>query len=165
MGPAPEQGGGPIDSRRWRVLIQALGVDHVFDTGRDSLDDFAADPLVFSHLYPIVGDDGSIDFYDKERLVQPPTAADTEKWYGDAFLPECTTYLVGEEERRFGVEVWRTWTVGDEDRFLEEVVLAVQAHCDTLVSRIGDEVFGQLFGLYADGTVEWFDPDNDLPFP
>ncbi|HET7488223.1 MAG TPA: hypothetical protein VFJ85_09860 [Acidimicrobiales bacterium] len=45
-----------------------------------------------------------------------------------------------------------------------EVDYVYDTHSATLVSRIYDEVFGQLFGLDADGTVEWFDPDDDLPF-
>ncbi|HET7488219.1 MAG TPA: hypothetical protein VFJ85_09840 [Acidimicrobiales bacterium] len=200
-----KKNGSPTTCHGWRVLIQSLGVDHVFDTGRDALDDFVDDPLVLSHLYPVVEGEW-LDFYDPDRLVQPPTTAAHEKDYDDPFLPPSGLYLNEDEERWFGVKVWRTWTVGDEDRFVEEVILVVQAHgaeeartratdialrndvdevndngetvhvrtvnvdyvfdthSSTLVSRAADEVFGQLFELNPNGTVEWFDPDNDLPF-
>jgi hypothetical protein len=123
----------------------------------------------------------------------------------DLELPDAA-YLEGDVERSFSVRVWRTWTVHDEDRYFEEVVLAVRAtskdeagalamelalasdvdvvndagdlchvrtvnldyvcdnHQATLVDRYGSECFGNLYAVNPDGSVEFFDSDNDLPF-
>lgn len=183
------------------VKISILGTDHLFDTGRDTLEDFDDDPLVFTHLFPVRNQ--WIDFYDPARLVRPDALPGPQEMELD--LPDFE-HLDGNTERWFGAKVWRTWTAGDDDRFFEEVVLVVRArskegageratelaiaadtdvvndagellhvrtvnldhvfdvHSPTVIDRYGSEVFGQLFSLNPDGSVEFYDSDNDLPF-
>ncbi len=112
------------------MTVHALGTDHVFDTGRDSLADFDADPLVFTHLFPV--EDRWIDYFLPARLERPEPVPG--EWLLDKKLPEIR-YVEGYVDRFFGARLWRTWTVGDEDRFFEEVVLAVRARTLKLAGR------------------------------
>ncbi|MGI8684888.1 MAG: hypothetical protein ACR2MO_07350 [Acidimicrobiales bacterium] len=183
------------------VTVHALGTDHVFDTGRDALEDFDTDPLVFTHLFPV--HDQWIDYFAPTRLQRPEPLPGG--WAHDPELPD-SSYLEGRAERFFGVRVWRTWTVDGDDRCYEEVVLVVRAtsadeagaratelalasdvdvvndagelchvrtvnvdyvydnHQPTLVDQYGSEFFGNLYSVNPDGSVEFFDSDNDLPF-
>ncbi len=117
------------------VTVDALGTDHVFDTGRDSLADFDADPLVFTDLFPV--EDRWIDYFSPTRLERPEPVRG--EWVPDMQLP-AGPYLDGYVERFFGIRLWRTWTVGDEDRFFEEVVLAVRARTPDLAGRRATEL-------------------------
>jgi hypothetical protein len=185
------------------IRLEVSGVDGVYDTGRHTLADFAADPLVYSELHE-VDEDSLIDYYDPGRIARPePRDLEPEDTAG---LPDELD-PVRDGERWFGVKFWRTWSLAGEDPcFLEELVLAVPATSpdeadrratelavaadtdvvndrgelvhvrtvnrdyvyDTLSATVvtleDREVFGQLFELNPDGSVEFFDPDNDLPF-
>lgn len=185
------------------VDVFGLGVDQVFDTGRSDLTDFDDDPLVFTYLFPVHGD-REIDYFNRSRLVQPEVIRRGDTPYFG--LPKMGQFREGSMERWFGVKVWRTWSIADEARFFEEVVLAVRAtsgeeasekaiglaleadcntvndkgeeflvrvvnvdcvfegHSQQLVYQTDQEVFGQLYTMNPDDTVEFYDSDNDLPF-
>lgn len=183
------------------VTVHALGTDQVFDTGRNALEDFEDDPLVFTHLFP--AREKWVDYFERGRLIRPEPVPGPP--FPNKDLPELV-HLDGYAERFFGVKFWRTWTVGDEDRSFEEIVLMVRARSAreaatratalaiaadtdvvndagesvhvrtvnlhfvwdtssaTLVDKIGSEVFGLLYSLNPDDSVEYFEPDDDLPF-
>lgn len=42
--------------------------------------------------------------------------------------------------------------------------LVLDRRSATLTDRMGSEVYGELFTLNPDGSVEFLDSDNDLPF-
>lgn len=206
-----ESDGLEISFEETPMTTHGIGIDHVYDTGRDALDDFDEDPLIFSQLFPVEGygvdrngiDRYGINYFDRSRLTRAPAALGHCEI--DERLPEFVR-VEGPSERWFGVKLWRTWSAGGDPRFHEEVVVAVRARsveeagrrgtalaiaADTdvvndageafhvrtvnldhvhdgesrsLIDQMGSIVFGQVFDLDEDGTVGYFDSENDLPF-
>ncbi|MDP9387813.1 MAG: DUF4288 domain-containing protein [Actinomycetota bacterium] len=135
---------------------------------------------------PQVGDLGPPDVGDLPDEPEP-VVGDDERWFGVKFW---RTWSVGDDDPQFLEEivlVVRATSPDEAGRRATELAVAADAevvndrgelvhvrtvnrdyvfdtHSDTLITLDDWEVFGQLFELNPDGSVEFFDPDNDLPF-